>query len=175
MSTAPAWTKRKRAQGLFRTDPLSPVPPTHPPTHPPARRNRAPLTGSQPHPCAGAAFYRAESAPGRDLAVLAAALYRQEHGRLNVLELMAGSGMRGARYLRQVRWAAARRLWGRPGLWGLWLRLQPESTAAAGDGRFGARDGTAQHSTCVAQAGRPAAYRHCGNVAATSHLVQGVV
>jgi hypothetical protein len=50
----------------------------------------------------GAAFYRAESAQGRDLAVLAAGVYRQQHGRLRVLDLMSGSGMRGARYLTQV-------------------------------------------------------------------------
>jgi hypothetical protein len=52
---------------------------------------------------AGSAFYRAESAQGRDLAVLAAAVYRKEHGRLRVLDVMAGSGMRGARYIQQVR------------------------------------------------------------------------
>jgi hypothetical protein len=50
----------------------------------------------------GTAFYRAESAQGRDLAVLAAAVYRQQHGRLRVLDVMSGSGMRGARYLTQV-------------------------------------------------------------------------
>jgi hypothetical protein len=50
----------------------------------------------------GTAFYRAESAQGRDLAVLAAGVYRQQHGRLRVLDVMSGSGMRGARYLTQV-------------------------------------------------------------------------
>lgn len=51
---------------------------------------------------AGDAFYRAESAQGRDLAVLAAAVYKQQHGQLRVLDVMAGSGMRGARYIQQV-------------------------------------------------------------------------
>jgi hypothetical protein len=50
----------------------------------------------------GTAFYRAESAQGRDLAVLAAAVYKRQHGRLRVLDVMSGSGMRGARYLTQV-------------------------------------------------------------------------
>ncbi|KAF6262612.1 S-adenosyl-L-methionine-dependent methyltransferase [Scenedesmus sp. NREL 46B-D3] len=50
----------------------------------------------------GSAFYRAESAQGRDLAVLAAGVYRQQHGRLRVLDVMSGSGMRGARYLTQA-------------------------------------------------------------------------
>jgi tRNA (guanine26-N2/guanine27-N2)-dimethyltransferase len=51
---------------------------------------------------AGDAFYRAESAQGRDLAVLAAAVHRRQHGQLRVLDVMAGSGMRGARYIQQV-------------------------------------------------------------------------
>ncbi|GFR41355.1 hypothetical protein Agub_g2038, partial [Astrephomene gubernaculifera] len=50
----------------------------------------------------GNAFYRAESCAGRDLAVLAAALQRRRTGRLRVLDVMAGSGMRGARYLTQA-------------------------------------------------------------------------
>eukprot|EP00879_Flechtneria_rotunda_P018630 GHRR01019551.1.p1 GENE.GHRR01019551.1~~GHRR01019551.1.p1 ORF type:complete len:434 (+),score=148.18 GHRR01019551.1:652-1953(+) len=50
----------------------------------------------------GVAFYRAESAQGRDLAVLAAAVYKRQTGRLRVLDVMAGSGMRGARYLTQA-------------------------------------------------------------------------
>jgi hypothetical protein len=35
--------------------------------------------------------------------VLAAGVYKQQHGRLRVLDVMSGSGMRGARYLTQVR------------------------------------------------------------------------
>ncbi|EFJ44766.1 hypothetical protein VOLCADRAFT_42766, partial [Volvox carteri f. nagariensis] len=50
----------------------------------------------------GEAFYRAESCPGRDLAVLAAALHRERTGCLRVLDVMAGSGMRGARYFSQA-------------------------------------------------------------------------
>lgn len=50
----------------------------------------------------GGAFYRAQSAPARDLGVLAAALYRGRNGRLRVLDVMAGSGVRGMRYLAQV-------------------------------------------------------------------------
>jgi len=69
-------------------------------------------------PChcpAGNAFYRAESAQGRDLAVLAAAVYRRTTGQLRVLDVMAGSGMRGARYLQQVRPPCLRRGGGRRG------------------------------------------------------------
>ncbi|KAG2499128.1 hypothetical protein HYH03_002711 [Edaphochlamys debaryana] len=51
---------------------------------------------------AGPAFYRPESCAGRDLAVLAAALQRKRTGRLRVLDVMAASGMRGARYLLQA-------------------------------------------------------------------------
>ena len=47
---------------------------------------------------AGDAFYRVESAQGRDLAVLAAAVYKRATGRLRVLDAMSGSGVRGARY-----------------------------------------------------------------------------
>jgi len=46
----------------------------------------------------GDAFFRPESRPARDLGVLAAALYRQQTGRLRVLETMAGSGIRSLRY-----------------------------------------------------------------------------
>ncbi len=47
----------------------------------------------------GQAFYRPESAQGRDLAMLAARLHKRQRGALRVLDLMAGSGVRGARYL----------------------------------------------------------------------------
>ncbi|GLI68777.1 hypothetical protein VaNZ11_013268 [Volvox africanus] len=50
----------------------------------------------------GEAFYRAESCAGRDLAVLAAVLHRRRTGSLRVLDVMGGSGMRGARYLAQA-------------------------------------------------------------------------
>lgn len=52
--------------------------------------------------CAGQAFYRAESAQARDLAVLAAAVYKQETGKLHVLDAMCGCGLRAKRYLLQV-------------------------------------------------------------------------
>lgn len=42
----------------------------------------------------GAAFYRGESAQARDLAVLAAAVYKRRRGQLRVLDAMAGSGVR---------------------------------------------------------------------------------
>lgn len=45
----------------------------------------------------GSAFYRPESAQGRDLAVLAAALHRRRTGGpLRVLDVMSASGGRGA-------------------------------------------------------------------------------
>ncbi|ESA36165.1 hypothetical protein N836_08430 [Leptolyngbya sp. Heron Island J] len=44
------------------------------------------------------AFYRSTSQIGRDLAVLAAAIYRQQHGRLRVIDAMTGCGVRPLRY-----------------------------------------------------------------------------
>ncbi|WP_017297213.1 hypothetical protein [Nodosilinea nodulosa] len=46
----------------------------------------------------GDAFYRPQSAIARDLAVLAAAVYRQRHGHLRVLDAMTGCGVRPLRY-----------------------------------------------------------------------------
>ncbi len=45
-----------------------------------------------------AAFYRPHSQVGRDLAVLAAAVYRQQRGQLRVLDAMTGCGVRPLRY-----------------------------------------------------------------------------
>lgn len=47
----------------------------------------------------GAAFYRPQSVLARDLAMLAAAVYRQRHGRLQVLDAMTGCGVRPLRYV----------------------------------------------------------------------------
>jgi len=44
------------------------------------------------------AFYRPHSQVGRDLAVLAAAIYRQQRGELRVLDAMTGCGVRPLRY-----------------------------------------------------------------------------
>eukprot|EP00897_Mesotaenium_endlicherianum_P006495 jgi/Mesen1/5874/ME000299S04997 len=44
-------------------------------------------------------FYRQESALGRDLGLLAAALQRRDAGQLRVMDAMCGSGVRGVRYL----------------------------------------------------------------------------
>lgn len=44
------------------------------------------------------AFYRPQSLVGRDLAVLAAAIYRQQRGELRVLDAMTGCGVRPLRY-----------------------------------------------------------------------------
>ncbi len=44
------------------------------------------------------AFYRPSSQIGRDLAVLAANLYRQQHGQLRVIDAMTGCGVRSLRY-----------------------------------------------------------------------------
>ncbi|XP_057483101.1 tRNA (guanine(26)-N(2))-dimethyltransferase [Actinidia eriantha] len=48
---------------------------------------------------AGESFFRSESATGRDLGVLAAALYRKSTGRLRVLDALCGCGIRSLRYL----------------------------------------------------------------------------
>ncbi|XP_024360106.1 tRNA (guanine(26)-N(2))-dimethyltransferase [Physcomitrium patens] len=47
----------------------------------------------------GSSFYREESAVGRDLACLAAAVYKKDKGRLHVLDALSGCGIRAARYL----------------------------------------------------------------------------
>jgi tRNA (guanine26-N2/guanine27-N2)-dimethyltransferase len=46
----------------------------------------------------GPAFFRPESRTARDLGVLAAAVYRQHHQRLHVLDAMSGCGVRSLRY-----------------------------------------------------------------------------
>jgi tRNA (guanine26-N2/guanine27-N2)-dimethyltransferase len=46
----------------------------------------------------GPAFFRPESRTARDLGVLAAAVYRQQHQRLHVLDAMSGCGVRSLRY-----------------------------------------------------------------------------
>jgi hypothetical protein len=52
---------------------------------------------------AGRSFYRPQSTFSRDLACLSAQLHRQElGGGLSVLDLMAGSGVRGMRYLQHA-------------------------------------------------------------------------
>lgn len=61
---------------------------------------------------AGAAFYRAESAQARDLAVLAAAVLKQEGNGLRVFEVLAGCGIRSKRYLQQ---AGATQVWANDG------------------------------------------------------------
>lgn len=50
----------------------------------------------------GNSFYRKESAVGRDLGVLAAAVLKKEKGQLRVLDALCGSGVRAARYLAQA-------------------------------------------------------------------------
>ena len=50
----------------------------------------------------GNSFYRKESAVGRDLGVLAAAVLKREKGQLCVLDALCGSGVRAARYLAQA-------------------------------------------------------------------------
>lgn len=47
----------------------------------------------------GSAFYNPNAETVRDLAVLAAAVYRRNHGRLRVLDAMAGCGVRSLRYV----------------------------------------------------------------------------
>ncbi|KAA3453511.1 tRNA (guanine(26)-N(2))-dimethyltransferase isoform X1 [Gossypium australe] len=47
----------------------------------------------------GDTFFRHESATGRDLGVLSAALYKQSKGQLRVLDAMCGCGVRSLRYL----------------------------------------------------------------------------
>lgn len=51
----------------------------------------------------GDSFYRKESAVGRDLGVLAAAVYKKKKGHLTVLDALCGCGVRAARYLTQAK------------------------------------------------------------------------
>ena len=44
------------------------------------------------------AFYRPQGQIGRDLAVLAAAVYKHNRGQLRVLDAMTGCGVRSLRY-----------------------------------------------------------------------------
>lgn len=50
----------------------------------------------------GDTFFRHESATGRDLGVLSAALYKQSNGSLRVLDAMCGCGIRSLRYLAEA-------------------------------------------------------------------------
>lgn len=50
----------------------------------------------------GTAFYRPQSQVGRDLSVLAAALYRRQTGQLRVLDAMSGCGVRPLRYQQEA-------------------------------------------------------------------------
>jgi len=60
----------------------------------------------------GSAFYRAQSRLGRDLAILAAAVDRQSRGKLRVLDVMSGCGVRSLRYALE---AAADFVWANEG------------------------------------------------------------
>ena len=71
--------------------------PSCPPAHLAPQSHNLPITLAGLLFLAGDAFYRAESAQGRDLAVLAAAVYKKSVGRLRVLDVMAGCGVRSAR------------------------------------------------------------------------------
>ncbi|KAK2444814.1 tRNA (guanine(26)-N(2)/guanine(27)-N(2))-dimethyltransferase [Trifolium repens] len=50
----------------------------------------------------GGAFYRRESATGRDLGVLAASLQKKVNGSLRVLDALCGCGIRSVRYLKEA-------------------------------------------------------------------------
>lgn len=50
----------------------------------------------------GGTFFRHESATGRDLGVLAAAVYKKDHNALRVLDAMCGCGIRSLRYLAEA-------------------------------------------------------------------------
>jgi tRNA (guanine26-N2/guanine27-N2)-dimethyltransferase len=50
----------------------------------------------------GGAFYRRESATGRDLGVLAASLQKKVNGSLRVIDALCGCGIRSARYLKEA-------------------------------------------------------------------------
>ncbi|KAL2526798.1 N2 [Abeliophyllum distichum] len=50
----------------------------------------------------GDTFFRYESATGRDLGVLAAAIYKKSHNALRVLDAMCGCGIRSLRYLAEA-------------------------------------------------------------------------
>ncbi|MEO1622987.1 MAG: tRNA (guanine-N1)-methyltransferase, partial [Cyanobacteria bacterium J06632_3] len=64
----------------------------------------------------GNAFFRASSQIGRDLAILAAAVYKQQNQRLRVLDAMTGCGVRPLRYALE---AKADFVWANEGNWDL--------------------------------------------------------
>ncbi|MGB3295562.1 MAG: tRNA (guanine-N1)-methyltransferase [Phormidesmis sp.] len=69
----------------------------------------------------GKAFFRESSQTGRDLAVLAAILYKAQHGHLRVLDAMTGCGVRPLRYCLE---AGADYVWANEGNWELQACLQ---------------------------------------------------
>ena len=52
--------------------------------------------------CVDNAFYRSQSQTGRDLAVLAAAVYKHRQGQLRILDAMTGCGVRPLRYQQEA-------------------------------------------------------------------------
>ncbi|MBT9313161.1 class I SAM-dependent methyltransferase [Leptothoe kymatousa] len=60
-------------------------------THAPIQEGKAQFAIAQ-------AFYRPASKIGRDLAILAAAIYRQTNGQLRIIDAMTGCGVRALRY-----------------------------------------------------------------------------
>lgn len=86
-SLPPRWTRLRVACASAATDAETPATPTT-------------LLVERGMPFdTGGAFFRAQSAQGRDLAMLCAALHKRETGSLRVLDCMSGSGMRAARFL----------------------------------------------------------------------------
>jgi tRNA (guanine26-N2/guanine27-N2)-dimethyltransferase len=77
--------------------------------------------------CVGEAFFRASSQTGRDLAVLAAQVYKARHGQLRVLDAMTGCGVRALRYGLE---AKADYVWANEGNWELRSRLQANLSAS---------------------------------------------
>lgn len=79
------------------------------------------------------AFYRSSSQRGRDLAVLAAAMYRQQHGQLRVIDAMTGCGVRSLRYHLE---AGADWVWANEGNPDLQVVLQDNLRHGMADGTY---------------------------------------
>ncbi|KAL4189935.1 hypothetical protein AMTRI_Chr08g167920 [Amborella trichopoda] len=90
----------------------SSLPPAPTPKSPTKIPKQNPIPNASPIPIShterglkftvGDSFFRHESCAGRDLGVLAAALYKKTKGNLRVLDAMCGCGIRSLRYLSQA-------------------------------------------------------------------------
>ncbi|MEM9949912.1 MAG: tRNA (guanine-N1)-methyltransferase, partial [Cyanobacteria bacterium P01_D01_bin.36] len=83
--------------------------------------------------CVGNAFFRKRSKIGRDLAILAASVYKTAHGQLRVLDAMTGCGVRPLRYALE---ADADFVWANEGNGDLQTLLQKNLSTSLSPSRY---------------------------------------